>query len=600
MLPKYDELCVNSSLFRPHIIIICESWLTELVQDNQIALPNYSTSYRKDRCDGRRGGGVVVYVHESLFSIRINPPNMNRLPIEDVWIQFPALNLLIIALYIPPNLPANDLRLINDYVCEDIEQFLETEPNFKVIIAGDLNNFSTTEIEDTFNLIQVVESPTRGTAILDKILGDKSLIKMYRNVLVGPTLDNSDHKSVLMSSSKPPISYHVQRVYDFRNSHIEKFRKFLRSYPWHSFFSSPIGIEEKCNSFYEVIHEAISLIPYTLVPVTPKDKAWITPLIKSLINKRYDAYREKNFVLYNHYKRKVKQLIEESKQKWIHSSKKSSNGLWKICNDTLNKSRSAPLASLIHSFSTPTAAAEKINEEFCKNFAPPPDWVSLTSRLDCFHRCSEKWAPEISIPQIASMLKNLKVNKAPGYDGLPARLLLEAYEELSPPICHLISLSIEERTVPSKWKVANVTPIPKKRNPTIQDLRPISILPITSKLMEKCVLASIKEKLLSLYGSSQFGFRPNCSTELAHIRAHDFITYNLDSIHCVAVLILSFDMQKAFDYLQHDSLILSLAEGDLPREFLDWCISFLRNRVQRVRINDSALSSLQSVSSGAL
>ena len=116
--------------------------------------------------------------------------------------------------------------------------------------------------------------------------------------------------------------------------------------------------------------------------------------------------------------------------------------------------------------------------------------------------------------------------------------------------------------------------------------------------MESCVLASIKERLINLYGPSQFGFRPQCSTEFAHIRAHDFITENLDHPHCVAVLILSFDMQKAFDCLQHDSLLVSLAEAKLPRKFLLWCSSFLQNRTQRVRLNDTTQSAFMYVTSG--
>ena len=57
-------------------------------------------------------------------------------------------------------------------------------------------------------------------------------------------------------------------------------------------------------------------------------------------------------------------------------------------------------------------------------------------------------------------------------------------------------------------------------------------------------------------------------------------------------------MQKAFDYIAHDSLLLSLAEGKLPRNFLHWCASFLKNRAQRVRLNDATMSSYLNVTSG--
>ena len=503
-------------MIRPSVIIITESWLTEFVSDNQISLPNYSIPFRKDRCDGRRGGGVAVFVHEALSTERVVSLNATNYPVEDIWLMLPSVQLLVIALYIPPNLQSKTMECIDEKLSDGIERVLEQRPNVKVIVAGDLNNFPTRQIQESFNLAQVVTNPTRGDNILDKILIEESLTDAYKNVVVGPSLGNSDHRSVHMTAgNSAPVLYTIKNVYDFRHSYIESFRCFLRAYPWHSLFLSQIGAEEKCNAFYDVIKAATALIPPSEVPFTQKDKVWITPLVKSMINKRYAAYRRKDFVMYNHYKQKVKLLIEESKNKWLQSTKASANGLWKICRDALNLSKSATLSSLIRSFPSPTEAAEKINEEFCKHFSATPDWDTLLTSLNTDN--SEDWAPNVSERCIAKHLKNLKVNKAPGNDGLPPRLLSEAYIELAPPICHLISISIQETVVPSKWKFANVTPIPKKRNPSLKDLRPVSILPTVSKVLEKCVLASVKERLVDLYGPLQFGFRPHCSTEMAHI-----------------------------------------------------------------------------------
>ena len=57
-----------------------------------------------------------------------------------------------------------------------------------IIAVVDLNNFSTTEIEETFNLVQVVASPTRGDALLDKVIIDESLTAAYKNIEVGINL----------------------------------------------------------------------------------------------------------------------------------------------------------------------------------------------------------------------------------------------------------------------------------------------------------------------------------------------------------------------------------------------------------------------------
>ena len=165
LLPKLNELCVIASVIHPDIIIICETWLTELVSDSQVLLPNFSSLFRKDRCDGRRGGGVAIFVHDSIFVKRLDSINLPDFISEDVWIILPSVKLLIIALYIPPSLRSQELAYVNDELINRIEDSLESYPNFKVIIAGDLNNFSTNEIEETFNLVQVVASPTRGGSV---------------------------------------------------------------------------------------------------------------------------------------------------------------------------------------------------------------------------------------------------------------------------------------------------------------------------------------------------------------------------------------------------------------------------------------------------
>ena len=466
LVPKLNELCVITCVIRPSIIIICETWLTEYVTDNQVSLPNYSSLFRRDRCDGRQGGGVAIFVHDSTFSKRHDPINSPDFPAENLWITLPSVKLLIIALYIPPNLKTQALEYINDELIEHIEDTLDRFPHLKVIISGDLNNFSTKEIEDTFNLVQVISTPTRGDALLDKVLIDESLVTAYKNVVVGPNLGNSDHRSVLIrptACSKAPMTYKVKNVYDFRLSHLDNFRLYLRTYPWHTFFSSYRSVEEKCEQFYKVIQEALTIIPRTQVVMTQKDKPWITPLIKLLINKRYQAFRKKDYCMYNHYKDKVKHLIEETKNNWLKSTKTSTNGLWKICKDAINLPKNTALSSLTQSFSSSIDAAEAINKELCKNFSDAPDWDSLLQSLSATNL--EDWNFRISEHEIASLLKGLQLNKSSGNDDLFPRLFSEAHIELAGPVCHLISLSVRESLVPTRWKAADVTPVPKKKTP---------------------------------------------------------------------------------------------------------------------------------------
>ena len=85
-------------------------------------------------------------------------------------------------------------------------------------------------------------------------------------------------------------------------------------------------------------------------------------------------------------------------------------------------------------------------------------------------------------------MKKLKRNKATGADDLPTGLLKDCASEISQPLCHLINLSLNRSEIPSDWKHALITKIFKSDFASDNDnYRPISILPILSKILEKSV-----------------------------------------------------------------------------------------------------------------
>ena len=87
-------------------------------------------------------------------------------------------------------------------------------------------------------------------------------------------------------------------------------------------------------------------------------------------------------------------------------------------------------------------------------------------------------------------LTKLKLTKATGLDGLTARLLRDAAPVIAKPITYLVNLTNSSGVIPSEWKDARVTPISKsgERNDE-NNYRPISVLPLLSKVMERAVQA---------------------------------------------------------------------------------------------------------------
>ena len=599
LLPKIDELYLLCKSLNPDLVIISESWLTDTVLDEQIAIPGYGSPFRNDRSDGRRGGGVCVYVKDSFSCIPIDdsiPENSTRL-YERLFLRVPGINVLILALYIPPNLA----KLEKDKIVQDIavsaEAFLSVPQYSKFLVAGDLNDFPTEDLEFQFSLNQVVSHPTRGNAILDKILLDTELLDEYNIPTVCTNFSSSDHRIVFMPSiaSKPNLK-RVRKLYDFRSS-IHNFLQSLNAHNWSDFYRSNADLDVKVRILYERINNAMSCIPGDLVEMSPNDKPWVTPKLKLLINKRFAAYRAGEWQTFQHLKLKIRSEIQTAKRIWLEKGSSNACGLWKCVNELRNKRSNNNLTTLIQSYPSFLAAADSINTSLSENFSAPPDWSELQSMIDALPEGEEIWSPVVTVHCIYNELRQLKVGKAPGSDGLPPRLLKAGAEILAPILTHLICLSVETKRMPLLWKIANIVPVPKKKAPTIKDIRPISLLPIFGKIAEKVLLSSVKESLTNLFGPVQYGFRPNSSTTFAHIRLHDFITSQLESTSVAGVILISFDMRKAFDCLDHKALLQTLAHSCLPTGFVRWCLDYLHFRKQRVVIENVA-SSLVGITSG--
>ena len=133
-----------------------------------------------------------------------------------------------------------------------------------------------------------------------------------------------------------------------------------------------------------------------------------------------------------------------------------------------------------------------------------------------------------------------------------------------------------------------VEPIFKSGDPAdVTNYRPISVLPILSKIAERHVHNALYRFLSEndLIYTRQSGFRPRHSTETALIKVIDDLLLNLDN-DCVSGMVL-IDYRKAFDMIDHTLLLKKLEVYGLSAETLQWFTSYLRNRRQLVKLGDN-------------
>jgi hypothetical protein len=596
---KVDELQAMTSVLNPQVIAVTESWLNDSIEDSFIAITNYSSPFRRDR-QGRTGGGVCCYIRNDLSCSIL--PNMTAEPnyIECLWLRLWDANIILAVVYIPPALSPSQYHDITQYLTDCADLALDGVIEGQLIFTGDFNRMPINDLTSQLNLVQMVNSPTRGDAILDLILVDPELKQHYLDPITGPNLGKSDHLSVLLrpvsndATDNQLVSVH--KVIDFRGSNLKSLYLHLFHCPWHLWYRSNDNVQLKADTFYNWIDEAISKLPCSYVALHSSDKAWVTPLIKHLLNCKYRAFYDKDFPRYRHFKKKVKSEIARAKAKWVDNLKSHPNGIWKLLNDLNGNAvrKNEGLAKLVNSFPSVQHAAESVNNHFCASFSEPPDWNKLMTQLPI---ATDPWICDVSVLSVYNQLCRLNSRKATGSDGIPARLLKECAAVLAEPISHLYSLSLESQQIPSQWKLAHIIPVPKRKVSSLDDTRPISLLPVLFKVFESLIVASVKTKLVHSYGYEQFGFRPQSSTLLAHIAMNDFVASNLDKSSVSSVAVISFDMSRAFDKLKHPKLLLSLCRHELPSSFILWCCNFLQLRTQRVKLMN-VLSSSRSVTSG--
>ena len=102
----------------------------------------------------------------------------------------------------------------------------------------------------------------------------------------------------------------------------------------------------------------------------------------------------------------------------------------------------------------------------------------------------------VSVTLVYTLLVNLSTTKATGMDKISAKILQVAAPVIAPSLTEIFNMSIDSDQFPSDWKAARVIPLFKKGQRSMLDnYRPISILPVVSKLMERIMYDQMYEYL---------------------------------------------------------------------------------------------------------
>ncbi|KAL0809148.1 hypothetical protein ABMA28_011383 [Loxostege sticticalis] len=196
----------------------------------------------------------------------------------------------------------------------------------------------------------------------------------------------------------------------------------------------------------------------------------------------------------------------------------------------------------------------------------------------------ESCDPPFSAEELKWSASSFNPRKAPGQDGLTADICCAAIA-LNPALV----LSIANRCLslshfPTKWKEAVVVVLrkPGKSDYTLpKSYRPIGLLPVLGKIVEKMLIRRIRWHTLPTLSTRQYGFTPQRSTEDSLYVLMRYIRQKLDAKKLMVVV--SLDIEGAFDSAWWPAIKCRLAESGCPSNLRRMVDSYLEDRCVRLR-----------------
>ena len=624
LVNKWDNIKANFLDSGIHVLSISESWLHELLPDNLFCLSNNYVLIRNDRSwndahnsslPPKKGGGICMYVSNKLDFSDTNFAHLNssNKDLESQWVsvaQKPNKTILLGNLYRPPQ---GDIQFFFDMIenkLEDVDlQWTE------VILMGDINidlldkqNNAGKELLDLMKqlgLRQLIRDPTQYSQHKNSCI---DLFFTNSDIIANSGVCNvniSDHQMILLTRKK--IKLHKQKCSfigrSYRNYNKEIFQERLTQADW-TFLQNDLTVQEQWDKWLNNIHDILNVMcPSKTFKISQIKQPWITPRLIELI-------KDKDKVLKNAKKHKDKPEL------WVEAKR-----FRNACTNRLRKARADYIKDQLVTHSNnqkkfwnhiqnvlPTTGNNKkiislLDND--KNNVEPEDTADFINNFfinigpNLAKKCNLEWEyigptsdgsiSEISTTpdEIMNICKSININKASCVDNVASEILRDAFLAVPDKLCLLFNNCFTNAIIPTTWKCARVTPLPKSGNSqTVSNYRPISLLPLLSKLIEKIVHRRLYDYLMEfdLLDKRQGGFRPEHSIvkTCAYFTEDLYQAINNNEI-TIAVYI---DAMKAFDTVNHQILIKKMQKIGIQGNFLGWVKNYLSDRKQCTIAND--------------
>lgn len=559
---------------------------------------------------GRRGSGLAIYARDSLTVTQIDS-RLND-DIEYLWMEilFSKQKVAVGCVYRPHR---GNFRVFLNYFEDIYDSIFVDYPNniclgdFNVNLL-DLTNNSTATMIDSLNILgikQLIDKPTR-IALHSSTLIDYILVPNNMNVVESDVIpfQFSDHELVYcilnlkhqVKSSEYKVIRHISSIPN------NLFLEDLCLLPWHRILYEP-NVNLKVGLFNTYIAALFDAHAPERLVFGNKRKClpYITDNIKLLISLRNKAFmkakKSKQEAHWNYYKflrNYTNQAVQREKKAYckFKFSTKDPKKLWsELSKFNIHQKTKTQLPIILKSPDNINSYFIDCVYDIVRTIQCPSDdlvryytnnrFVDPTNSLFKFSLVTED--------TVVDIITGIKTN-AVGTDGISIQMIKKCLPTITPILTNIVNECILTSVFPLGWKYARVLPLNKVKCPTrYSDLRPLSILPVLSKVLERIMTNQFEEYICRncILPDFQSGFRAHYSCTTALLNILDDVLRAHDNNHVTVMVLL--DFSKAFDTLNQQLLLAKLHYYGVSDEALNLFCSYFQDRQQCVSVdNDSS------------